>query len=152
MPRLTSPSPDHDHIGDVLDAADAWRDQCFMTDGSLFGEEALWTITNIQVLKELTSRVIDYPIEGEDFSFPEQIEESLKSAPSEVIRLAAEAVWLLLLCPRHGSATPNSKRERIRKIWGLVRFQPAEKWTSRRSGARGPSRTPVMRIGLKQAR
>ena len=117
MPRLTSPSPDHDHIGDVLDAADAWRDQCFMTDGSLFGEEALWTITNIQVLKELTSRVIDYPIEGEDFSFPEQIEESLKSAPSEVIRLAAEAVWLLLLCPRHGSATPNSKRERIRKIW-----------------------------------
>ena len=117
MPRLTSPSPDHDHIGDVLDAADAWRDQCFMTDGSLFGEEALWTITNIQVLKELTSRVIDYPIEGEDFSFPEQIEESLKSAPSEVIRLAAEAVWLLLLCPRHGSATPNTKRERIRKIW-----------------------------------
>lgn len=70
MSRWIGPSPEHDHIGDVLDAADAWRDRCFTTDGSLFGEEALWTIVNIQVLKELTSRIVDSPIKSEDSSFP----------------------------------------------------------------------------------
>ena len=117
MSRWIGPSPEHDHIGDVLDAADAWRDRCFTTDGSLFGEEALWTIANIQVLKELTSRIVDSPIKSEDFSFPGQLKDQLMSAPSEVIRLAAEVVWLLFLCPWHRSVAPETKREKIQEIW-----------------------------------
>ena len=59
--RWIGPSPEHDHIKDLLDAADAWCERYFMTDGSLFGDEAVWTCANIQ---DLPRRVIEDPIEG----------------------------------------------------------------------------------------
>ena len=114
MSRWIGPSPDHDHIGDVLEASDAWRDQCLMADGSVFGEDALWTIPNI---RELRMRVQENPILGTDSTFYEKLSVQLESAQPEVIRLAAETLWFLFLLPWHESMQPETKRAQIKKVW-----------------------------------
>ena len=105
----------YDHAEAVLGAADAWRDRCFVADGSLFGEESLWTLENVRDLKE---RFLGNPIEGADRSFFDKLEEQLDGAPGEVVRLAAEVVWFLVLFPMWSSTRPDTKREQIRNVWG----------------------------------
>lgn len=117
MSRWIGPGPEHDHIGAVLNAAEAWRDRCFMADGSLFSEEALWTRTNLQELRRL---LIDNPIENAGRTFHERHETSLRSAPPEVARLAAEVWWFLFLFQFDGvgrGVRPGTKREIVRRIW-----------------------------------
>ena len=104
----------HDHIGAVLGAADAWRERCFVADGSLFGAEALWTLDNIQEMKR---RFLEHPIEGAERTFFDKLREQLDGAPNEVIRLTAEVVWLLLLFPISSTTKPDTKREQIREVW-----------------------------------
>ena len=48
--RWIGPSPEYDYVNDILAAADVWRERCFMADGSVFGDEALWTLENVQEL------------------------------------------------------------------------------------------------------
>ena len=50
MSRYIGPSPEYDYVNDILAAAEAWRDPCFMADGFVFGDEALWTLQNVQDL------------------------------------------------------------------------------------------------------
>lgn len=104
----------HDHIHSVLAAADAWREQCLLADGSLFGDQILWTLENIQHLKE---RFLGNPIEGTDRNFFEKLSEQLDGAPNEVICLAAEMVWLLVLFPIFSATRPDTKRQQIREVW-----------------------------------
>ena len=118
MSRWIGPSPEHDHIGEVLSAADAWRDRCFVADGSLFGDEALWTRANLQELERL---LVVNPIEGPGRWFLEKHEEQLRTSPPEVIRLAAEVVWLLHLFQWGGSGDenkPEMKRDKVTTVWG----------------------------------
>ena len=114
MSRWIGPSPDYDHIGDVLDAADAWRDRCLVTDGSVFGEDVLWTIPN---LRELRNRVQENPIYGTDSTFYEKLNMQLDSAQPEVVRLAAETLWFLFLVPLPESMKPETKRAQIQEVW-----------------------------------
>ena len=104
-----------DHIGHVLDASDAWREQCFMADGSLFSDKALWTLENTQDLKE---RFLENPIEGTQQNFFEKLRVQLEGATNEVVCLAAEAVWLLVLFPHFDKYLPNTKRAQIAEVWG----------------------------------
>ncbi len=99
-----------DHIDDVLAAADAWRDRCFLTDGSLFGDENLWTLGNI---RELRRRVPTNRIKAKDHIVV-KIEKQLEAASPQLIRLAAETVWFLYLFP---DMKPETKRDLVRKIW-----------------------------------
>ena len=85
-----------------------------MSDGSLFGAEALWTLDNIQDLKR---RFLEHPIEGAERTFFDKLKEQLDGAPNEVIRLTAEVVWLLLLFPMPNWIKPDTKREQIREVW-----------------------------------
>ena len=112
--------PDHDHIDAVLDAAEAWRDRCFLADGSLFGAERLWTLDNIE---EFRSRVIDNPIERKD-EFTNKLEEQLGSASPQVKRLAAEILWFLYLFRHHEAMKPETKRDRIERVWGWSGSSP----------------------------
>ena len=64
----------HDHIDAVLGAAEAWRKRCFLADGSLFSDEVLWTLDNIQELKR---RFLENPIEDAGRSFFDKLEEQL---------------------------------------------------------------------------
>ena len=56
----------HDHAGAVLGASDAWRERCFVADGSLFGGESLWNLENIRDLK---GRFLGNPIEDAGRTF-----------------------------------------------------------------------------------
>ena len=103
-----------DHIDAVLGASDAWRERCFLADGSLFGAEPLWTLDNIRDLKR---RFLEHPIEGADRTFFDKLREQLDGAPNEVIRLTAEVVWLLLLFPISSATKPDTKRAQIKEVW-----------------------------------
>ena len=104
-----------DHVDAVLGAADSWRERCFMADGSLFGEESLWTLENVSDLKR---RFLGNPIEDAKRNFFEKLREQLDGAPGEIVRLAAEVVWFLVLFPISRSTKPETKREQIRDVWG----------------------------------
>ena len=104
-----------DHIGGVLAAADAWRERCFLKDGSIFSEKSLWTLTVIQELKQ---RLIENSIEATDRIFLEKLKEQLHDAPVQVMQLAAETVWFLQLFPIYSTTKPETKRNQITAIWG----------------------------------
>ena len=105
--------PSHDHIDAVLAAADAWRERCFMADGSMFGDENLWTLDNI---RELERCVMGGWTEAKG-RFIDKFEDQLKSAPSRIVRLGAEVLWLLYLFPHESAMKPDTKRRRIKRIW-----------------------------------
>ena len=105
--------PEHDHIDAVLAAAEAWRDRCFLADGSLFGDERLWTLGNIE---EFRGRVIDDPIERKD-KFINKLEEQLESASPQVKQLAAELLWFLYLFLHRRAMKPETKRDNIGRVW-----------------------------------
>ena len=105
--------PEHDHIDAVLAAAEAWRNRCFLADGSLFGDENLWTLDNI---RKLGRRIFNEPIIGKG-SFVENLEKQLEAASPQLIRLAAEAVWFLHLFPASTSMKQETKRNQVKQIW-----------------------------------
>ena len=105
------------YVGDILDAAKAWRDHCFMEDGSVFGGESLWTPDNIDKLRDRFTG--DNLIVGKELSFFEKVEKQLEGAEPEVIRLAAEGFWFLYLIVSEEGVKPDTKRDRIRQIWEL---------------------------------
>lgn len=104
----------HDHIDAVLAASDAWRERCFVANGSLFSDETLWTLGNIQDLKQ---RYTGNPISGTEQSFIDKLKAQLDGASNEVIRLTAEVVWFLLLTPVSSVTKPEKKRSQIKEIW-----------------------------------
>ena len=106
MARRIGPD-DNDHAPFVLAAACAWRKQCFLADGSLFGDESLWTVENIQ---ELRRHVIS--IKGPAVN--DKLEEELKTASVQVKRLAAETLWFQYLFPH---VNPKTKRDLIKRFW-----------------------------------
>lgn len=98
----------------VLNSADAWRDRCVADDGSILSDERLWTVANLDALR---GRFRDNPIEGADRGFYDKLQEQLSGAPPELIHLAAEVVWFLLLFPHHTKFGPEKKAERVREVW-----------------------------------
>ena len=115
MARWIGPSPDHDHIRDVLAAAQAWRDRCFLGGGSVFGDASLWTPEN---MTNLSGQLEVDPLDGEKAKFFEKLERQLEGARSEVVQLAAEAVWFAYLFVWKGDMFPQTKRDRITRVWG----------------------------------
>lgn len=105
---------DLDHSKAVLAAADAWRSRCFQQDGSLFSDEEIWTLGNVQELKR---RLTEDPIEGTEENFIEKLKIQLEGAAAGTVRLAAEVVWFLLLYPISSVVRPETKRKQIREIW-----------------------------------
>ena len=117
MSRSRCEIPGKSYVRDILDAAKAWRDRCFMEDGSVFGDESLWTPDNIDKLRDRFTG--DNLIVGKELSFFEKVEKQLEGAEPEVIRLAAEGFWFLYLIVSEEGVKPDTKRDRIRQIWEL---------------------------------
>ena len=100
------------HMGAVLAAAGAWRERCFLKDGSLFGEESIWTLAVSSRLE--TSALLENPIEGADRTFFDKAERTIEGCTStRSLQLAAELVWFLLLFPIYSSTKPETKRAQI---------------------------------------
>ncbi len=101
-------------IGAVLEAADAWKERCFLSDGSLFTGQNLWSIP---FLNEVLKRFAENPIEGSSRDFIDKLSEQMKGASAQAIQLAAEVIWFLLLFPSPSSMKAETKREAISKVW-----------------------------------
>jgi hypothetical protein len=98
----------------VLEAAAKWRGSCFEDDGSVLGNERLWTAGNLEALRDLFRA---NPILGADRSFSDKLREQLAGASTSLSHLAAEVIWFLLLFPHHSKYGVEKKIERIKEVW-----------------------------------
>jgi len=98
----------------ILAAAEQWKERCLLSDGSIFGKDALWSPKNLAGFKH---HFVDRPDEGTG-KFIEKFESQLGSAPPDVKRLAAEISWFFNLFPHITSRKQSTKIEEIRSIWG----------------------------------
>ena len=114
MARWIGERRNHDFLDDILAAADAWRERCFMADGSVFGDDALWTLENIRELG--TACTQDTPGSGEAETWAWFIKR-LEGKRPELLRLAAETVWLIDLYGTKGRGAPDWKRQRFNTLW-----------------------------------
>lgn len=95
----------------ILFAAEHWRDKAFLSDGSVFSDQQLWTLEGMESLE---AHFINNPDEGQG-SYWEKLRHQLEGTPPVVRQLAAEMNWLMLLCPSNIQA--QSKRQTIRDAW-----------------------------------
>ena len=131
MSRWIGPRPEYDHIDDVLAAADAWKERCLLADGgSVFTDESLWTLENIDDLE----RLVQASGKRKWYELREYIRENLENVRPELIRLAAEAYWIVFLfveSNKHPDYTPRKKRDNFISIWEM-------------SGSGVPERSPYL--------
>jgi 5-methylcytosine-specific restriction protein B len=92
-------------------AADEWRKEALLGDGSVLSDGALWTLENLEAL---ASRYVDASDEVGS-NFLEKLEAQLAPATPAVKQLAAEMIWLILLCPNNIKV--ETKREQVLLIW-----------------------------------
>ncbi len=99
----------------ILAAAKRWRDDCLLGDGSVFGDEKVWTHENLARLHQAFTENL---IEGRR-SFFDKFEEQLRDTSESVKHLAAEMYWAMQLSPVK-LIKPSTKRENIMRIlqWG----------------------------------
>ena len=109
-----------DHTPQVLNSAEEWRKKCLLGDESLFTDGNLWTLENIAELKDL---FVGNPIVG-NRTFYDKLGEQIGIATPQIIQLASEALWLLLLFVYQRSMKTTTKRARILEVWGLSGSAP----------------------------
>lgn len=95
----------------ILEAADQWKQRCLLEQGSVFSERKLWNLDNLAQLETYFVNQLDAG-EGDFF---EKLEKQLELATPEAKQLAAEMLWVMLLCP--SNIGPDSKRSGIQRIW-----------------------------------
>ena len=101
------------HTGAVLQAAEDWKRNCLLDDGSLFSEGELWTAANVTLLAAV---FLDHPIHGNE-RFIDKLERQLNGSTPVIKQLGAETLWLLYLFISQNQMGPVAKRERIAQIW-----------------------------------
>lgn len=105
-------NPHEDSADAVYEAAEYWRDNCLLANGSVFGSDShLWTK---DLLDELDERFVQNLDAGEG-DFFEKLEAQLSGGSPQCKQLMAELHWLILLFASRIS-TPK-KRQDIRRIW-----------------------------------
>ncbi|MDP9412520.1 MAG: AAA family ATPase [Pseudomonadota bacterium] len=114
-------NPHHENTDATLAAAAAWRDRCWVDDGSVFTSGPAWTEG---VLAELDERFNGRPDGGSD-SFQDKLQRQLSKGAPEACQLAAEMLWIMNLFP--SNIGPDRKRETILDAWSWSGAQlPAE--------------------------
>ncbi len=103
------------HTAALLNAADNWKRNCLLRDGSIFTDQSLWTLENLQHLHSL---FVDNPILGKQ-KFYDKLHMQIDGANSDVKKLASEALWVLFLIVSETVLGVETKRERIGGVWNL---------------------------------
>ena len=98
---------------EALEAAQAWRDRCWMADGSILSSRALWTPENLAYLDTHFVQNLDEGSRG----FLEKLHDQLAPTPPAVKQLAAEVLWILYLSVSDTSMRGSTKRLQIRQVW-----------------------------------
>lgn len=94
-----------------FEAATVWKEQCLLANQSLFSDEAVWMSPNLDALNQYFVNNLD---EGEGDFFA-KLETQIAPTEPAVKHLAAEMMWVMLLCPSNIGA--EKKRESISRIW-----------------------------------
>jgi 5-methylcytosine-specific restriction enzyme B len=98
---------------EALEAARLWRDRCWMADGSILSDQALWTPENLGFLDLHFVQNLDEGSRG----FLEKLYDQLAPTPAQVKQLAAELLWILYLSVSDTSMRGATKRLQIRQVW-----------------------------------
>lgn len=98
---------------DALEAAQAWRDRCWMHDGSILSDGSLWTPENLAYLDRYFIQNPDESARG----FLEKLQDQLAPTPPAVRQLAAEVLWILYLSVSDTAMKGATKRLQIRQVW-----------------------------------
>lgn len=105
-------NPHHAHAPAVYNAAEKFKIQCLVSDGSIFADDrTLWTAENIQQLQVHFSENLD---EGEG-GFYEKLELQLALTTPATKQLMSEMIWLVHLFPTN--IGPLKKREAAIRVW-----------------------------------
>ena len=99
---------------DILEAAEHWKQNGILLDGSVFGEKSLWKMEHFESLNQYFVNQLD---DGAG-NFFEKLSNQLAPTAPEVKQLAAEILWVMFLCP--SNIGKEKKREGILTIWALV--------------------------------
>ncbi|MEC3947568.1 hypothetical protein [Sphingobium sp. HWE2-09] len=105
-------NPHHANSSAVLSAAAAWRDRCFITDGSILSDRDLWFKSNVE---EVNARFNGAPDSSKD-RFLIKLERQFANATHEACQLVAEMLWVLNLFPSNLGS--SSKITAINVAWG----------------------------------
>ena len=111
MARWIGPRPEYDYIDDILAAADEWKQRCLLADGSVFTDEPLWTLANIEEIERL--------VRESDKKKWWELRPHLENEKAALIRLAAEAYWIVFLYVRSYFAQPRAKRDIFIAFWEM---------------------------------
>lgn len=98
------------NIAPILDAAEKWRDRCLLQGKAVFSNDDVWSLDNAQQL-------IKYFVENLNWGegdFLGKLEQQLSPTTAGAKQLAAEMMWVMLLCP--SNIGPNKKRENVDAI------------------------------------
>ena len=95
----------------ILKAAEHWKNVALLSEDSVFDKGEIW---NSEHLEALDHHFINQPDAGEG-NFYEKLEAQLEPTGVGVKQLAAEMLWLMLLCP--SNIGESKKREGIECIW-----------------------------------
>jgi 5-methylcytosine-specific restriction protein B len=98
-------------VAPIVDAAALWKRRAWISDGSALADGPIWTIENIEAL---VRHFVQNPDEG-SANFLVKLEAQLAPAPAGAKQLAAEMLWLMLLCPSNTGAP--KKRSIVETVW-----------------------------------
>lgn len=95
----------------IVKAAEHWKNSALLFDGSAFDAGQLWTSDHLDALdKNFVNQ-----LNGGEGNFFQKLETQLEATKPEAKQLAAEMLWLMLLCPSNIGA--SKKRDGIKTIW-----------------------------------
>ena len=100
---------------EILNALEEWCNKCLLNKGSVFTEKNLWTEENFSFLE---NKFVENPIYAEG-GFFENLKIQLNDAPVDVVQLASEMLYLLILFVNKDSFTIKKKIYRITELWDL---------------------------------
>ena len=110
---------------EFFNALDEWRYNCLLEDGSLFTDKDLWTEDNFSILEK---KFFEKSINSSDDPYG-LLYNQLEESPIDVVQLASEMIWLLLLIVEQRRISLEKKRSRIIELWNLSKenFPDTEK-------------------------
>ncbi len=103
-------NPDHENVR-IFEAAEYWRDNCLIGDGSIFSEDHLWSRRNWS--DDFVGRFLK-SFSGERTNKIEGLIRALEPHPEIFSRLMAESLWVVYLAI--SDLIPNTKRNNIAEL------------------------------------
>jgi 5-methylcytosine-specific restriction protein B len=96
--------------GPLSEAGQIWLSKALLANGSVLSDRPLWTLDNVRALENYFS---NNPDTGEG-DFFDKLETQLEPCAPEVKQLAAEMLWLMLLCVSNIGA--DKKRSSVARV------------------------------------